>query len=85
MRNLTAEARRRGEASGTNLTTETRRHGDSLFQSAWNITRAVLREIFDESSYERFLSRTQDSRSVASYRAFVRERDAAIMKKPRCC
>jgi hypothetical protein len=47
--------------------------------------RAVFREIFDESSYERYLLRTCASRSVASYRDFVRERDAAIMKKPRCC
>jgi hypothetical protein len=49
------------------------------------LIRAVLREIFDESAYERFLSRTQDSRSVASYRDFIHEREAAMVKKPRCC
>jgi hypothetical protein len=49
------------------------------------ILRATLREIFDESAYERFLQRTHASRSVASYRAFTRERDAAMVKKPRCC
>ena len=46
---------------------------------------AALREIFDESAYDRFLLRTRASRSVASYRDFVRERDAAMLKKPRCC
>ncbi len=47
--------------------------------------RATLREIFDESAYDRFLRRTHASRSVASYREFTRERDAAMLKKPRCC
>ena|SRR5438270_7778902 len=46
---------------------------------------AALREIFDESAYDRFLLRTQASRSTASYREFTRERDAAMLKKPRCC
>jgi len=49
------------------------------------IMRATLREIFDESAYDRFLLRTHGSRSVASYRAFTHERDAAMLKKPRCC
>jgi hypothetical protein len=47
--------------------------------------RATLREIFDESAYDRFLLRTHASRSIASYREFTRERDAAMVKKPRCC
>jgi len=47
--------------------------------------RATFREIFDESAYERFLLRTHASRSVVSYRAFTRERDAAMLKRPRCC
>ena len=46
---------------------------------------AALREIFDESAYDRFLLRTRTPRSVASYRDFMRERDAAMAKKPRCC
>lgn len=50
-----------------------------------NTVRAVLCEIFDESAYDRFLLRTHASRSIASYRAFTRERDAAMLKKPRCC
>ena len=49
------------------------------------LIRAVLREIFDESAYERFLLRTKASHSGASYRDFMRERAAAMSKKPRCC
>lgn len=46
---------------------------------------AALREIFDESAYERFLLRTSAPRSVASYRDFMRDRETAMAKKPRCC
>jgi len=45
----------------------------------------ALREIFDESAYDRFLLRTNAKRSVASYCDFTRERDAAMQRKPRCC
>jgi hypothetical protein len=57
----------------------------AFFKSVIHHIRAVLREIFDESAYDRFLLRTKASRSVASYHDFMRERDAAILKKPRCC
>jgi hypothetical protein len=46
---------------------------------------ATIREIFDEPSYERYLARAQDRRSVASYRAFLQERETGIARKPRCC
>ena len=46
---------------------------------------ATLREIFDESAYDRFLLRTNAGRSIASYRDFTRERDSAMLKRPRCC
>jgi hypothetical protein len=45
----------------------------------------TLREIFDENAYQRFLVRTGEERSRASYQAFldeVRERDAT---RVRCC
>ena len=58
--------------------------GRRIFQT-WTLVRAALREIFDESAYDRFLLRTNAARSVASYRDYMRERDAAILKKPRCC
>jgi predicted ArsR family transcriptional regulator len=70
-------------------TTQVRRHGeekvDFRLGNVWNLVKATLREIFDESAYERFLLRTNSARSVASYRDYMRERDAAMAKKPRCC
>jgi hypothetical protein len=90
---LTAETRRRGE-NLQKLTTEARKHGersgdlviarDRVIEIIQTIT-ATLREIFDESAYDRFLLRTHASRSIASYRQFVQERDEALVKKPRCC
>jgi hypothetical protein len=53
--------------------------------TALQILFAALREIFDESAYDRFLLRTNAARSIASYRAFTHERDASMKKKPRCC
>lgn len=55
------------------------------FKSTGAILFAILREIFDESAYDRFLLRTQRQRSVESYRAFMIERDAAAVTKQRCC
>jgi hypothetical protein len=46
---------------------------------------ATLREIFDESAYERFLSATHASRSKASYRSFVLERESWMARRSRCC
>jgi hypothetical protein len=54
-------------------------------RDGWRVLLAALREIFDESAYDRFLLRTKAPRSVASYRNFTHERDAAMAKKPRCC
>ena len=54
-------------------------------RSFFGIVLAGLREIFDESAYERFLSRTGTFRSVASYREFLRERETAMAQRPRCC
>ncbi|MBZ5508880.1 MAG: hypothetical protein LAO78_25755, partial [Acidobacteriia bacterium] len=65
-------------------------HGTRLgisrwLRNGWRLLRAVLREIFDESAYDRFLLRTQRQRSAESYRSFMVERDAAAATKPRCC
>ncbi|HKR95381.1 MAG TPA: CstA-like transporter-associated (seleno)protein, partial [Candidatus Angelobacter sp.] len=54
-------------------------------QNGWKILRSALREIFDESAYERFLQRTRSAHSAESYRAFMRERESAAARKPRCC
>ncbi len=68
-----------------------RLRGETCFQIARPLLRTVqiivaaLREIFDENAYDLFLSRTKAVSSVASYRAFLREREAGIARKPRCC
>lgn len=46
---------------------------------------AVLREIFDESAYSRFLTRSGQLSSPRAYAAFCRERDASRASRPRCC
>ena len=65
--------------------TEARRTSGNWIQNAWNIFRAALAEIFDESPYVRFLERTGSARSKESYRDFMRERASASAEKPRCC
>lgn len=55
------------------------------FAKALRTLHAALCEIFDECAYDRFLLRTHASRSITSYRDFTHERDAAMLKKPRCC
>jgi hypothetical protein len=53
--------------------------------SLWRICIAIFREIFDESAYERFLILTKAERSRNSYRAFLRDRESSVARKPRCC
>jgi hypothetical protein len=70
------------------FTAETRRRGEKVFdllQKAWNLIWAVLREIFDESAYERFLLRASSAPSRESYCAFMHEKEAAIAERPKCC
>ena len=45
---------------------------------------AMLREIFDESAYRRFLQRTARLPSRRSYREFLRQKLDA-KPTPRCC
>lgn len=45
---------------------------------------AMLREIFDESAYRRFLQRTGQSASRASYREFLRQM-LELKPRSRCC
>jgi hypothetical protein len=46
---------------------------------------AVLREIFDESAYARFLARNRLSASRTAYAEFLREHEVAKVRRPRCC
>ena len=52
---------------------------------AVRIVLEALREIFDESSYERFLQRTGLPSSRDSYQQFWREREHSHSRRVRCC
>lgn len=45
----------------------------------------ILREIFDESAYARYLTRHQLAPSRETYAAFSRENDLTKLRRPRCC
>lgn len=53
--------------------------------NAARILRAVLREIFDEASYERYLGRARVEPSAEAYAAFWREREKGYARRPKCC
>jgi hypothetical protein len=87
-KHLTTKTRRHGESCRSSEFPDhpiTSSSAPALFRTLIQTLRAALREIFDESAYDRFLQRTHAARSVSSYREFTRERDAAMLKKPRCC
>lgn len=46
---------------------------------------ATLREIFDESAYQRFLDRGQLESSPKAYEIFRQENEQAKSRRPRCC
>jgi hypothetical protein len=46
---------------------------------------AVLREIFDEAAYARYLKRCGIVSSRGSYAAFRRESEEMRMRLPKCC
>ena len=52
---------------------------------AWRVLIAVVREIFDESSYARYLERTDQRSSRAAYAGFLAETEAARARRHRCC
>jgi hypothetical protein len=49
------------------------------------VLRSILREIFDESAYARFLQRRQLTTSREAYAAFLTESRAQRERRPRCC
>jgi len=57
----------------------------SRIQKTFRILRAMLREIFDESAYDRFLRRKQIASSPGAYAAFRREFEEAKTRRPKCC
>ena len=57
----------------------------SAFRNALQIVFAVLREIFDEAAYERFLQRQSLPSSAVAYKQFLRERESGSRPRARCC
>jgi hypothetical protein len=53
--------------------------------SGWRTLVAMLREIFDEAAYARFLSRAGIASSSAAYAAFQREKEEGCARRARCC
>lgn len=45
---------------------------------------STLREIFDEAAYARFLGR-EGKATRETYAAFVQQREAKVVRRPRCC
>jgi hypothetical protein len=56
-----------------------------MIRHAGSVLMTVLREIFDEAAYTRFLSRTERASSTQAYAAFTRERESIQNRRPRCC
>ena len=56
-----------------------------LLSMAAGIFRSVVREIFDESAYARFLARRQMASSRQAYAEFLCESESARVRRPRCC
>ncbi len=54
-------------------------------KSGCTLAMAVLREVFDESAYKRFLLRQQIVSSQSAYAQFLREQEVAKARRPRCC
>jgi hypothetical protein len=50
-----------------------------------SVSRAILREIFDEAAYQRFLDRSQLESSPSAYAVFQQENEQAKSRRPRCC
>jgi hypothetical protein len=46
---------------------------------------AMLREVFDESAYARYLEKHQLCSSPEAYAGFLREYELAKARRPRCC
>ena len=46
---------------------------------------AILREIFDESAYQRFLDRSRLESSPNAYAIFQLENEQARSRRPKCC
>ena len=51
----------------------------------FRIIRAILRDVFEESAYERFCTREKVEVSSESYARFLRETEQATQQRVGCC
>jgi len=57
----------------------------AAIQQSLALIRTILREIFDESAYERFLAQHHLTSSARAYASFCRDHDQTKARRPRCC
>ena len=50
-----------------------------------HIVVSMLREIFDESAYSRYLQRNAMAASSVAYGKFIREQSELKARRPKCC
>jgi hypothetical protein len=55
------------------------------FRRLLQLLLATLREIFDESAYQRFLNRQELSSDRAAYAQFLKEQETRKARQPKCC
>lgn len=55
------------------------------FATVTSTALAVLREIFDENAYARFLARHRMTNTRESYALYLRESNLTRERRPRCC
>lgn len=60
------------------------REGSAFWHFARTLN-AVIREIFDENAYARFLARHRMTNTRESYALYLRESNLTRERRPRCC
>ncbi len=59
--------------------------GSTRFRDALSLLLATLREIFDESAYQRFLVQHHLNSGQTAYASFLREQETRKARQPKCC
>jgi hypothetical protein len=57
----------------------------NALKSCMSVFTAMLREIFDETAYARFLNQRQLASSRSAYAAFRQEHEISKARRPKCC
>jgi hypothetical protein len=80
MKNATATTRLGKTGAGS-----ARERCAQAFRQVLSLMLATVREIFDESAYQRFLAQRQLGSSRATYALFLREQETRRARQPKCC